>query len=186
MKKGKLLATALVTVMRALLIVTFFTALSCRAEDTPEITSKVSEKKDSEGKATSRIEMVFRGKTKVMMIISDRNAQGALVVTSRGYLVGGSLIMTESDANSDGVFERLTIYDTNKHDMEVFSRQHDGSMRPVDTHTLQACKTQIAAISQFWDKAFEKDMDGYKMRELLQETRKKIQDAEKRKTDDKK
>jgi hypothetical protein len=172
--------------MRALVILTLFAAFSCRAQDMSDISSKVFEKKDKEGKTAIRIETVYRGKTKVMMIMSRRNFQGALVVTCRGYLVGGDLVMTESDEDGDGMFETIAVYRTGEHDMEVFTRQHDGSVQPVSKKTLQSYKEQNAAISEFWDKAFQKDMNDGRIGKLLQDTQKKIQDTDRRKTDDKK
>jgi len=70
--------------------------------------------------------------------------------------------------------------------MEVFTRQPDGSVKPVSTQALQAYQKQNAAISEFWDKAFDKTFDEKKLPDLIRETQKKIQEAEHQKPVDKK
>ena len=173
--------------MRALLILLLFVAVRGLAADTSDITNRVFERHGTnDGRVDYRVEYVYRGKTKVLMVRSRRNRQGSLAVTSRGYLVGGDLVMTESDEDGDGVFETIAVYRPGTRDMEVFTRQPDGSVKPVSTQTLQAYKKQNAAISEFWDKAFDKKFDEKKLPDLIRETQKKIQDAEHQKPADKK
>jgi hypothetical protein len=160
--------------------------LACFADDTSDITNKVFIKKDKDGNSTFRMETVYRGKDKIMMIISRPNKEGVMAVASRSYLVGGDLIATESDEKHDGTLQTIAVYHPGTNDMEIFTRQPDGSVEPVSTQTLDAYKKQNAAISEFWTNAFDtnfdKKMDDKKMLDLFHDTQKKIQDAELEKT----
>ena len=94
--------------------------------------------------------------------------------------------MTESDEDRDGFFDSIAVYRAGTTDMEVFIRQQDGSVIPVSGGTLAAFKKQNAAIVDLFDKAFEKGTDTDKAMELMEEAQRKIQAAEREKTDDKK
>jgi hypothetical protein len=171
--------------MKLFAIFILFVALGCRAQDTKDITTKVFERdRDKDGKPDVRIETVSRGKTAILRV--HRTIKGGVTNTARSYMVAGDSVMTESDEDGDGVFETVAIYHPAKTEMEVFTRQTDGSVRPVSAQTLAAYKKQHAAISEFWDNAFDKDTDTDKAMEMMKETQKKIRDAEKEKTDGKK
>jgi hypothetical protein len=173
--------------MKLFAIFVLLAAVGCHAEDTNSITSKVVERdRDKDGKPDFRVETVYRGAQKVMLVWSKPNVQGILTVTSRSYFAGGNMIMTESDEDRDGVFETLAVYRSGTRDMEVFTRQRDGSVKPVNGQTLAAYKKQNTAISEFWDKAFDKGTDIDKAMELMAETQKKIREAEMEKSDGKK
>jgi hypothetical protein len=128
------------------------------------------------------VETVYRGKDKIMMITSRPNKGGMMVVTSRSYLVGGDLVAIESEENHGGILDTIAVYHPGTNDMEVFTRQPDGSVKPVSTQTLDAYKKQNAAVSEFWNKAFDKSMNENKLPDLMRETQGKIQDAEIMKT----
>ena len=68
-----------------------------------------------------------------------------------------------------------------RQEIEVFNRSVDGSIKPASPATLEAYKKQHAAIAEFWDKPPGKDASGEKIPELIQETRKKIQNVEREK-----
>ncbi|HVU07667.1 MAG TPA: hypothetical protein VHG89_03895 [Verrucomicrobiae bacterium] len=163
------------------LIGIFVTAV-CFADDTSDITNKVFVKKDKDGNPTFRMETVYRGKTKIMMITSRPNKEGVMVVTSRSYLVGGDLAMTEADEKHDGTLQTIAVYHPGTNDMEIFTRQSDGSVKPVSTQILDAYKKQNAAMNEFWDKAFDTNMNEDKLPNLIRDAQKKIQDAELEKT----
>src|SRR6185369_1138956 len=84
--------------MKTFIAFLLLTAFACCAQDTSGITNKVTDiDRDKDGKIDVRIETVYRGKIKVMMIMSRRNQQDTMVVTSRSYLADGKLVMVESD-----------------------------------------------------------------------------------------
>jgi hypothetical protein len=173
--------------MKLLAIFALFAAVGCRAEDTNAVTSKLVERdRDKDGKPDYRVETVYRGAQMIMLVWSKPNAQGVMTVTSRSYFAGGDMVTTESDEDRDGFFETLAVYRSGTGDMDVFTRQRDGSVKPVSAQTLAAHKKQNAAISEFWDKAFDKGADTDKAMELMTETQRKIRDAEREKTDGKK
>ncbi|HVU07814.1 MAG TPA: hypothetical protein VHG89_04640 [Verrucomicrobiae bacterium] len=148
--------------MKSLIILILSFTLSVFAEDASDITTKVFEKHDKDGKVNLRMETVYRGKTKILMVVSRLNKQGQLVVTSRSYLVGGNLVMTESDENRDGFFETVAVYDSRTDDMEEFIRQPDGSVKPVSTQTLQTYKKQNEAMTKFWRDTLQSTNNGVK------------------------
>ena len=133
---------------KTLIILLLFAVFNCYADD---ITNKVFVKKDQNGKVIFRLEKIYRSGSEIMMVTSRTNLQGALVVTSRSYLVNGNLVMTESDENKDGTFETIAIYNPPTGDMEIFIRQPDGSVKPASTEILQTYKKQNAKISKFWN-----------------------------------
>ncbi len=162
-------------------------AVVCGAQDTNDITRKIFERdRDKDGKPDVRMESVFRGGKRVMVAWSSPNTQGVWSLTSRAYYAAGDMVAIESDEDRDGFFERLVVYRSGTEDMEVFTRQRDGSVQPVDAQTLRAFKKQNAAISEFWDKAFSKDADPDKLEDSIRDTQKKIRDAETEKTNEKK
>ena len=169
--------------MKTLAVLILFCVSLVYAEDT-NITSKVFEKKEQNGEIILRMETTYRGKEKVLMIMSRRNKQGRLAVTSRSYLVCGNLVMTESDEDRDGTFETIAAYSPGTDEIEVFIRQPDGTVKPVSTKTLEAYKKQQAALPEFFNK-YQTNMSNEEFDKLFQETQKKIQDAEKEKDDKK-
>jgi hypothetical protein len=170
--------------MKTLIIISLFVAVGCYAGDTSDITSKVFEKTNTVGTVSFRMVTTYRGKEKVMIETFRPDAQGVLVIRSRSYLAGGGLVMTESDEHESGRFDTIAVYRPGTDDMEIFTREADGSVKPVSTQTLSAYKQQTAAVSDFFSELPTNASD-VEISEQLQKTRQKIQDAEKQKTDGK-
>ena len=171
--------------MKLLAILALLVAVGCRAQDTNAVTSKVVQPdSDNDGKPDFHVETTYRGAQKIMIVWSDPNAQGVMKVTSRSYFAGGDMVTTESDEDRDGVFETLAVYRPDTGDMEVFTRQRNGSVTPVSAQILAAYNKQNAAISQFVDKAFDNGTDMDKTMEMAREFRRKIQEAKKEKTNE--
>ena len=170
--------------MNKLPILFLFCTSFVYAGDT-NITSKVFEKRDKDGKIDFRMETIYRGKTKVMLITGRPNKEGVIAVTSRSYLVGGNLVMSEDDENRDGIFETIVIHRSGTNDLEIFTRQPDGSVTPADTKIVEATRKQSAVLDEFWNKAFQKEMSDQELADSLLETRQKIQALDKEKKDDK-
>jgi len=170
--------------MRILVIISLFVAIGCYAGDTSDITSKVFEKTNTDGTVSFRMVTTYRGKEKVMMEMFRPDAQGVLAITSRSYLAGGDLVMTESDEHKSGRFDTFAVYGPGTDDMEVFTREADGSVKPVSTRTLSAYKQQTAAVSDFFS-GLPTNASDAEISKRLEETRQKIQNAEKQKTGDK-
>jgi hypothetical protein len=170
--------------MRLLVIILLFVAVGCYADDTSDITSKVFERTNEDGTVRFHMVKTYRGKEKVMVEMFRPNAQGVLTISSRSYLVGGDLVMTESDEHKTGKFDTITIYHPVTDDMEIFTREADGSVKPVSTLTLSAYKEQVAAMTNFFN-ALPTNASDAEIEEKVHELRKNIQDAEKQKTDGK-
>jgi hypothetical protein len=175
--------------MRTLAILILFCASLYGADSTTtnivgDITTKVSGRTAKDGKPEVRIETVYRGKTKVLLILSRRNRQGVLAVVSRSYLVNGKLSMVESDEDGDGFFESVAVFDPVTDDFEMFTRQPDGTVKPVSTQILRATKKQKAAADGSLRTLLQNpNMSDKEMSNLLEENRQKIEDIEKEKKD---
>ena len=108
-----------------------------------DITTTISELWATDGKPWNRTETVYRGKTKVLEILSHRDKQGILVVFCRHYFVNGVPQMEEDDFNGDGFFT-ISLLNTNHYDFEMFVRQPDGSVKPMPTKALETLKKTIS------------------------------------------
>jgi len=152
-----------------------------------DIATKISERTTKDGKPEVRIETVYRGKRKILQILSRLNKQGTLVVISRSYYAGGDLVMIESDEDGDGVFEGVSLHRPGTDGLEMFTRQPDGSVKPASTQTAEATKKQMAVVNESMRKVIEKDdATDQEISDWLQRTRQKVEDLEKEKKDDKK
>jgi len=144
-----------------------------------DITTKVSERTSKSGKPEVRIETLYRGKTRILQTWSRPDKQGRLAVVSRSYLVGGGLVMIEDDDNGDGLFERISLYRPGTDEVEMFTRQLDGSVKPVSTEKLVAYKQKTAAthkiMAESFQKATETNMSDEELGKLLKETKQKVQ-----------
>jgi hypothetical protein len=168
-----------------LLCVSSYGADIITTNTTADITTKIFDRRDGDGKPW-HIEMVYRGKTKIMTIRSHPDKQGVMTAT-RSYTVGGKVVMVESDENGDGVFESVTVFDPATDDFEMFIRQPDGSVKPVSTQTMEATKKQTAVANETIKKLTQKpDMTDKELNSLLEENRQKIESLEKEKKADKK
>jgi hypothetical protein len=113
-----------------------------------DITTKIFERTGVAGKPDLRIETVYRGDMKVLQIMSHRNEQGAMVVVSRSYFVDGKLEMVESDNDGDGCFESVAIFNPKTEDFEMFTRQKDGTVKPISTEALATIKKKKAEADE--------------------------------------
>ncbi len=162
----------------ALLLVCSITIL---AED---LTTKLNERRNPDGTLRWRLETISRGGKPVLRI--HQSLKTGKTTTTRSFMVGGDVMMMETDEDGDGRFETVIVYHPPKNDLEVFAKAQDGSVKPVSSKTLAAYKKQHFAISEFFDSAFDKDMDADKFSEKVQETQRKIRGAEKEMKDEKK
>ena len=96
------------------------------------------------------------------------------MTVTRGYLVGGKMVMAETDKNGDGFFESVTTFDPVTDDFEVFNRQPDGAVKPISTQTLEATKKQTEVIDESLRKIFQKpNMSDQELSSLIEENQKK-------------
>lgn len=149
-------------------------------DETSEVTSRVLERDYEHGATHMRVETLYRGKRCILII--HQTTKAGITKTSRGYNVGGDLVMVESDEDGDGNFETLCIFNTKNKEIEVFTRQSNGSVKPVDAKTLAAFKEQNAVMEQFWRKAFDAETTPENFLESGKALNKKLSDLEKEKT----
>ena len=153
--------------------------------NTADITTKVYEHDLDGGKGHLRAEKVYRGDKRILTIL--RTTHGGVTKTSRSCEIGDDIVMIESDDDGDGTFETFSLYRSGTKDMEMFTRQADGSVKPVSARTLKATRKQLATVNDAVEKLFQNEgLTDEQFEKLIEETQKKIQDAEKEKTNDKK
>ena len=171
--------------MKTLVAFLLLVAFGCWAQETSGITNKVTEiDRDKDGKIDVRIETFYRGKTKVMMIISRRNQQGAMAVISRSYLADGKLVMVESNEDGDGTFESITVFRSDADSFEMFTRQPDGTVKPVSTQKLDSIKRQKAVADASMRELFAgPEKTDKEIGDLLEKNRQKIEAIKKEKKD---
>jgi hypothetical protein len=107
----------------------------------PDLTTKVEEHKDKDGNPDLRVESTYRGKDKILEVTSRRNTFGRMVVWSRKYILDGNVIATEVVAPSDGKFLSLIVRSPDKHGMEIFKRNGDGSVTPANKMEIDSFKS---------------------------------------------
>ena len=162
------------------LLFSLLMVFGCGAADAPDISTKIFERdRDKDGRLELRVETISRGTNTILRILNS--SKGNRTAVSRSFIVGGELVMIESDDDGDGLFETLAIFLPGGQEMEVFSRGAGGSIKPVSAATLEAHKKQHAAIAEFWDKSLDSGMSEEKLPELIQETQKKLRSAEREK-----
>ncbi len=171
--------------MKTLVAFLLLVAFGCWAQETSGITNKVTEiDRDKDGKIDVRIETFYRGKTKVMMIISRRNQQGAMAVISRSYLADGKLVMVESNEDGDGTFESIAVFRPDADSFEMFTRQPDGTVKPVSTQKLDSIKRQKAVADASMRELFAgPEKTDKEIGDLLEKNRQKIEAIKKEKKD---
>jgi hypothetical protein len=147
-----------------------------KSRETSEVTSQVFERDLNGGKTHYRIETFFRGKTRVLRVF--RKTEAGVTTTTRSYEVGDIMVI-EGD-------ELLIVENTKTNQLEMFSRQPDGSVRPVDAKTLALTKEEFEEMSKFWTKAFDKSTDVHNFVESGKALREKLKELEKAKTKEQK
>jgi hypothetical protein len=162
--------------MRSLLLLFLLCAHSYGADnkshETPEVTSEVFERDLNGGKTHYRIETFSRGKDRVLRIF--RKTEAGVTTTTRSYMVGDIMVI-EGD-------EHLIVQNTKTNQLEMFSRQPDGSVRPVDATTLAVTREQFEELSKFLTKAFDKSADVHDVVESGKALNEKLKEWEKAKT----
>ncbi len=171
--------------MKTLAGILLLISFGCCGQDTSGNTNRVTEiDRDKDGKIDVRIETVYRGNTKVMMIMSHRNRQNVMAVTTRSYLADGKLVMVESDEDADGTLESITVFRPDTDSFEMFTRQADGSVKPVSTQKLDSIKRQKAVADTSMREFFNKpEMTDKEIRALLERNRQKIEAIKKESKD---
>jgi hypothetical protein len=163
--------------MKILIAFLMLVAFGCCAQDASGITNKVTEiDRDKDGKSDVRIETFYRGKTKVMMIMSRRNQRGVMAVTTRSYLADGKLVTVESDEDGDGALESITAFRPDTDSFEMFTRQPDGTVKPVSTQRLDSIRKQRAVADVSMRELFDgPEKTEKEVGDLLDKNRQKIE-----------
>ncbi|HWQ92396.1 MAG TPA: hypothetical protein VN673_12040 [Clostridia bacterium] len=167
--------------MKTFVLCSLLAILGANAQDTSDITTRVSERRNTDGSLRWRNETTFRDGTKILFV--HHSTKGGVTNTSRSYLVGGEVAMMEVDEDGNGSFETFIVYRPEKKDIEVFTRMQDGSVQPASSKTLATLKQQHAAFDEFFMEAFDKSMDANKFVDKIRRTREKVRAAEEEKRD---
>ena len=176
--------------MKTLTIILLFVAIGCYAGDTSDITQKVVDVTNCDGILQHVVE-THRGKETVMREMYSPDAKGKLVINCRAYIVDGHSVMTESDDHKSGRFDTIVVRNLGTGDMEVFTHQADGSVKPVSTRELLAYKQMDAAVADVVRTLNDTNTTSAQRDQKVEEIQRKakdalqqLQDAEKQKTND--
>ena len=151
----------------------------------PEITTKIFESQREGGKVRLRAETTYRDGKPILRVL--HTTKSGVVTTSRSYLISDDLLMIELDEGGDGFFEKFYLFRPGTKDLEMFTREVDGSVKPVSSRTLKATQKQLATVDEVVDNFFQKErLNDEELEILIQETQEKIKDAEKDKVNDEK
>jgi hypothetical protein len=142
-----------------------------------DITTRISERTSA---PAHYLETSHRGNKEVMQLMGLPIGNG-LSNLSRSYYAGGELLFMEEDDNGDGIFEGITVMLPNSDDLEIFTREPDGSMKPVSTERIRLVKKQIATTSETNDKLFfsKKKPSEVEIGKLLKQNREKLEKLQK-------
>ncbi len=165
--------------MKILTIVLLFVATGCYAGDTSDITHNVLDRTNLFG-TRQHFVMTYRGTKKIMTEIFIPDAKGKLVIDSRCYLVGGELVMLECAEHTPGKLDSIYIYVPGTDDMEAFTRQADGSVKPVSTRLLSAYKEMNATEKDLFKTLNNTNTTEAQWEAKVQEIKDKVQDIQKR------
>ena len=105
------------------------------------------------------------------------DAKGKLVINSRTYRVGGDLVMMECDNHKSGMLDTIVVHNPGTGDMEVFTRQADGSVKPVSTRELLAHKQMDATVADVVRTLNDTNTTAAQQDQKVQEIQRKAKDA---------
>lgn len=140
------------------------------------ITKKSELDRDKDGRPDMWVEKVSRNGMEILTI--RRTLKDGVTNTARFYRVGGETVMMEADEDNDGFLEHLFLYHPAKDDMEVFIRQTDGSVRPVNDRALAAHKEIAATFKEFFGAEFGTATNVADITARTQEAQRRIQAAD--------
>ena len=134
-------------------------ACICRAQEDTTITSVVAPGKG--GRPDIRCDSTYRGKKCIMRVFSEKRISGEFVAYARSFQIAHAML-TESDEDRDGFFETLAIIDDTdgRSFVEVFKREHDGSVHPVTPEELKKTQESFDRMAAFWKEFGRKAPDG--------------------------
>jgi len=149
-----------------------------------DITTKISERTDKDGKPRLHIETSYQGKKRILQVMIRADTQGKMTLASRAYCAGGKTVMVEADDNGDGTFEHIEVLLPGTDDFEMFTREPDGSLKPASTKEIELTKKEEAVVNKSMERLFQKsaisDEDAGK---ILEENWRKLQDLQKQEND---
>lgn len=170
--------------MKTIITLILFCASPLAAEDT---STHVNESRNPDGILRWRVETTRRAKTPILLLF--QTLKEGKTATTRSYMVDNQIVMVEADDDGDGHFETTLIFRPPTKNMEVFTRDPDGTPRPVSAQALAAYKRMHTAVDEFWshpNNIFDKDADAEEFKERFEDMQKRIRDAEKEVKDEKK
>ena len=139
--------------VRILLGVAAFVSAS-QAQDA-DITTKTGVISGKGGKPDIRWESIYRGKSCIMRVMSEKRASGEFVPYARSFHLGDALVV-DSDEDRDGFFETFAVTgktEGGRRQVEVFRRDRDGTMRAISGEELKKIEEMLDGLERFWREA---------------------------------
>jgi hypothetical protein len=105
-----------------------------------------------------------------------------MAITARSYLADGKLVMVESDEDGDGTLESVTVFEPDTDRFDMFTRQPDGTVKPVSTQKLDFIRRQKAVADASMRELFDgSEKTNKEIGDLLEKNRQKIEAIKKEK-----
>lgn len=134
--------------------------------------------RDNDGQSDMRVDTVTRDR-KILYVRVDRRLESGMWDSTRSYSVSGKMVAVEEDKDGDGFFETMVVFDSSRKEMEVFSRQRDGSTVVASTNVNTSYRKMFQAVGDFWDNT-PSTTDYNTAEKLIRETKEKIDSASER------
>lgn len=137
----------------------WFNSAECLADQASgQITRQIVDQDyNKDGISDVKLEIVSRGGEKVLMMLSRAaKDSGHLVLRERSFLVGGEIVLCESDKDGDGFLETLTFYRPDTNAVDVFMREENGLVR-LATEDEGEHVEQEQQVSALWKRILAPD-----------------------------
>lgn len=104
-------------------------------------------------KKNMTVKKIYRGPD---IIMQETDIDG---VKSKSYSINRKCVFIESDEDKDGFFEIFSIFDPDTGEFEIFNREKNGSVRPMESKMLLEIRQKSQESYQAMEDIIQKEID---------------------------
>jgi len=104
----------------------------------------ITVKESSYPEKNMTIKKTYRGSD---VIMQETDIDGVKTIS---YSINGKCVCIEADEDKDGSLESLCIFDPDTDEFEIFHREKDGSVHPMESKELQEMRQKTQEAAQAW------------------------------------
>lgn len=104
----------------------------------------ITVKESSYPEKNMTIKKTYRGSD---VIMQETDIDGVKTIS---YSINGKCVCIEADEDKDGSFECISIFDPDTDEFEIFYREKDGSVHPMEPKELQEMRQKTQEAAQAW------------------------------------